>query len=278
MLRFSVMFNEFCRDHRNDIDHDKYFSDLRKQSTVDLFFNKASILHSNLFRMTYEALKHHGFDRPRRPPPNSRYLRKVAWLVYPGNEFKAESDFFIALITQNHSNNPGALSSVAASTQQAGPFSVGITWLGTLSYKSSFTLSSALPTATVQAQASSAPTTSTLSVSSQYLFQNKALNQYNEAIRQLMDAYFQWQLTNPTMAGALRVPPMVPAAPAPPISFSGSASRFGILTMPQSHPVPPIVPSSIPNMFHHSKVRIISLLLRNSYLLIHMQTIIAEVH
>ena len=64
-----------------DIDHDKYFFDLRMQSTVNLFFNKASILHSNLFRMTYEALKHHGFDRPRRLPLNSRYLRKVAWLI-----------------------------------------------------------------------------------------------------------------------------------------------------------------------------------------------------
>ncbi len=48
------------------------------------------------------------------------------------------------------------------------------------------------------------------------------------------------------MAGALHVPAMVPALPAPPISLSGSATQFGILALPQSHPVPPIVPSNIP--------------------------------
>ena len=59
MLRFSAMLNHFCNDS------------LRRQSTVDLFSNEASVLHPNLFRMPYEALKHHGFDRLPRPPPNS---------------------------------------------------------------------------------------------------------------------------------------------------------------------------------------------------------------
>ena len=75
MFRFSVIFNEFCRDNSNDVDHEKYLSDLRRQSTVDLFSNKASILHPNLFRMTYEALKHHGFDRT---PASLRILATLA--------------------------------------------------------------------------------------------------------------------------------------------------------------------------------------------------------
>ncbi len=74
MLCFSVMFNDFSRDNSNEVDHDMYLSDLRRQSTVDIFLNNASILRPNLFRMTYEALKHHGFDRPPRPPPNSPTL------------------------------------------------------------------------------------------------------------------------------------------------------------------------------------------------------------
>ncbi len=83
MLRFSVLFNQFCNDGSNDVDHDKYLSDLRSQSTVDSFFKKASILHSNLLCMMYEALKHYWFDRSPRPPPNSNYSRKVAWIIYP---------------------------------------------------------------------------------------------------------------------------------------------------------------------------------------------------
>ncbi len=242
MLRFSVMFNEFCSDSSNEVDHDKYLSDLRRQSTVDLFFNNASILHPNLFCMTYEALKHHGFDRPPHPPPNSSYSRKVAWITYPGDEFKTERDFAIALITQHHSKNPGAPSSVSASTQQARPSSVVITSLGPLIYNSSFITSLALPTATVQAHPSSAPTTPALLVPSQDLFQNNSLNQYNASILQLMHAYSQLQLTNPTMAGALPIPPVFPARPAPPIILSGPAPQLGIRTMPQSHSVPPIVP------------------------------------
>ncbi len=246
MLRFSVMFNQFCNHSSNDVDLNKYLSDLRRQSTVDLFFNKASILHSNLFRITYEELKHHGFDGPPRPLPNSRYSRKVAWIIYPGVEFKTECKSAVALIAQHHSKNPVAPSSVAALTQQAGTSSVGITSQGLLSYNSSFIPPPIIPTATVQAQASRTPTTSSLPVSSQGLFQNNSLNQYNAAIRQLMHVYSQLQLTNPTMAGALPVPPVVPAPPAPPIKLSGSAHQFGIPIMPQSHPVPPIVPSSIP--------------------------------
>ncbi len=42
------------------------------------------------------------------------------------------------------------------------------------------------------------------------------------------------------------MPSVVPAPPAPPISLSGPAPQFGIPTMPQSHPVLPIVPPSIP--------------------------------
>ncbi len=151
MLRFFVLFNELCRDNSNDVDHHNYFSDLQRHSTVDLFFNKASILHPNLFRMTYETLKHHGFDRPRRPPPKFYYSRKVAWIIYPGDESKTERDSDIALITQHHSNNPGAPSSAATSAQQAGTFSVGITSLGLLSYNLSLIPPPALSTATIQA-------------------------------------------------------------------------------------------------------------------------------
>ncbi len=77
ILRVSVMFNQFCNENSNDIGHCKYLADLRRQSKIDLFFNKASTIHPNLFRMTYETLKHHGFDRPPYLPPNSRYSRKV---------------------------------------------------------------------------------------------------------------------------------------------------------------------------------------------------------
>ena len=70
--------------------------------------------------MTYEALKHNGFDRPPHPPPNYRYSRKFAWIIYPGDEFQTERDSAIAIITEHHSKNPGAPSCVAALTQQAG--------------------------------------------------------------------------------------------------------------------------------------------------------------
>ncbi len=152
ILRFSVMFNQFCNYSSSDVDHDKYLTDLRRQSTVDLFFNKASILHSNLLRITHEALKHHGFDRPPRPPPNYSYSPKVASIIYPSDEFKSERESAIALITQYHSKNPTAPSPAAASTPQSGPSSVGITSLRPLSYSSSFISTPALPTETVQAQ------------------------------------------------------------------------------------------------------------------------------
>ncbi len=84
MLRFSVMFTQSGNDSSNDVDYDKYFFDLRRQSTADLSFIKASILHPNLFRMMYKALKHHGFYGSPHPPPNSRYSRKVARIIYPG--------------------------------------------------------------------------------------------------------------------------------------------------------------------------------------------------
>ncbi len=61
-----------------------------------------------------------------------------------------------------------------------------------------------------------------------------------------MHSYSQLQLTNPAMAGALPVPLVVPAPPALPFSLLGPALQFGIPTMPQSHPVPPIVLPSIP--------------------------------
>ncbi len=85
MLRSSDMFNQFCNESSNDVDHDEHFYDLRRQSTVDLFFNETSILHSNLFGTTYDAVKHRGFDRPPRPPPNSRYSRKAAWITNPSD-------------------------------------------------------------------------------------------------------------------------------------------------------------------------------------------------
>ncbi len=127
MLRFSVVFNQFCIDSSNDVDFNKYLSDFRKQSIVDLSFNKASILHPNLFRMTYEALKHHEFDRHPHPPANSRLSSRVTCIIYPGNKFKAERELAFALILQHHSKNPGAPSSDAASTQQPGPSSVART-------------------------------------------------------------------------------------------------------------------------------------------------------
>ncbi len=78
------------------------------------------------------------------------------------------------------------------------------------------------------------------------MFQHNALNQYNAAIRQHMHACSQLQLTNPTMTGALPVPPLIPAPSAPPIILLRLVPQFGIHPIPQSHPVPPIVPSIIP--------------------------------
>ena len=167
------MFKEFRRDGSKDVDHDNYLSDLRRQSTVHVFFNKASILHPNLFRMTHESLKRHGFDRPPHPPLNSRYSRKVAWIICRGDEFKTE----LALITQHHSKNLGAPCSAAASTQKTAPSSFCITSPVSRSYNLSFNRISALPTATVQAQACKTLNTSKLPISSQDLFQNNALNQ-----------------------------------------------------------------------------------------------------
>ncbi len=168
-----------------------------------------------------------------RSRPNLRYSRKVAWIIYPGDEFKTKRDSAIALITQHHLKNPCAPSSAAASTQQAAAYSVGITSLGPLSYNSLFIPPPALSTAIVQAQASSTPNTSTLLVSSQDLFQHNA-------------PYSQMQLANNTMTGALPLPPVVFAVPAPPISLSGPAPHFGIPTMPQSPLFPLIVSSSVP--------------------------------
>ncbi len=85
-------------DGTNYDDHDKYLSDLRRQSTVAIFFNKASVLYPNLSHMAYEALKNHRFEGHLHPPPTSRYFRKVAWIIYAGDEFKAECDSAIALI------------------------------------------------------------------------------------------------------------------------------------------------------------------------------------
>ncbi len=132
VLRFSVMFKEFCNDSSKDVDYDNYLADLRRQSGVDLFLNKASIVHPNPFRMTYEVLTHHGFEKPPHPPPNLCYSRKVMWLIYPGDQSKTERDSFCALISQHHSKNPGTASSSAVSTPQSGPSSVGISLLGSL--------------------------------------------------------------------------------------------------------------------------------------------------
>ncbi len=60
-----------------------------------------------------------------------------------------------------------------------------------------------------------------------------------------MHAYYQLQQTNPSMAEALPVPPVVSAHPLPPISLSEHAPQFGIPAMLQSRLVPPTVPSSI---------------------------------
>ncbi len=58
MLRFSTMSINFRKSSSNDVDHNKYLSDLQRRSTVYRFLNEASILRSNLFRVTYEAVKH----------------------------------------------------------------------------------------------------------------------------------------------------------------------------------------------------------------------------
>ena len=61
-----------------------------------------------------------------------------------------------------------------------------------------------------------------------------------------MHAYYQFQLTNPRMARALPLPPVVPAFPAPLISLSRPFPQFGIPTMNQCPPDLPIIQSSIP--------------------------------
>ncbi len=112
VLRFSIMFIQFYHDSSNGVDHNKYLSDLRRQSTVDKFFSKASILHPNIFRVTYKASNHHGFDRPLHRPPNSRYSRTVAWIIYPGDESKTEHDSAIC-----SSDGPVKYPSVCATTK-----------------------------------------------------------------------------------------------------------------------------------------------------------------
>ncbi len=84
--------------------------------------------------MTYEASKHHGFDRSFHPPLNSRYPCKAASIIYPVNEFETESDSSIVLISLHNSNNPGAPSTATAPIASARPSQVGITSLGPLSY------------------------------------------------------------------------------------------------------------------------------------------------
>ncbi len=104
--------------------------------------------------MTYEALKQHRFDRPLHTPHNSRYSWKIAWIIYPGDDFETERDFATVPIAQHRSKSPGANSSTVPSTPQAGPYSVVIISLGSSSYNSLFIFPPALPTATDQAQAS----------------------------------------------------------------------------------------------------------------------------
>ena len=147
------------------MDHDKYVPDLRIQSTVLKFFNRASILHPNRFFVTYEVLKHQGFDRLPYPSPNSRYSRKAVWIIYPSDEVETESSSTIALIPQHLSNNLSAPSSAASSTTQAGPSSGCITSLRPLSYNSSLIAPLVLPTSTVRSQESGEPTKSTSPVS-----------------------------------------------------------------------------------------------------------------
>ncbi len=103
ILRISVMFNHFCNNGSNGVDHNMYLSDLPRQSTAAKLFNRASILHTSLFRMTCEALKHHEFDKTAHPPPNSCLFRKIAWIIHPGYEFNTERESSIAFITQSHS-------------------------------------------------------------------------------------------------------------------------------------------------------------------------------
>ncbi len=58
MLRFSVIINKFGNDNSNEFDHEKSLSHLPKQSTVDLFFNKASFLHPYVVRSALGSWVH----------------------------------------------------------------------------------------------------------------------------------------------------------------------------------------------------------------------------
>ena len=214
---------------------------------MDTFFSTASALQPDLFRLTYGALKHCGFDRLLHPLPNSCYSREIVWVVYPGDEFMTEWDSAVALIAHYHSRKTGATSSATASIAQAGPSSVRTVSLGLLNYKSSFILPSALRTATVLAQSSSNLTTSTFPVSSQDPFMDKALQQYNAAIGSIwMHAHSQLQLRNPTMAGAPAVLPVILTLLVHIISLLRLAIQFSFPTMPPSYAFTLIALSNIP--------------------------------
>ncbi len=159
MLQFSIKFEHFCNDSRNDVGYSKHLSDLRKHSAIDSFFHKAWIEYLDLFHVWLNALMQHLFERPSHPPPNSRYSLTAALPIFPGNGSKTEHDPAIALIAQHHSKNPGSPCSAVASIAQAGPYSGGNTSVRSLSYNSSFISLPELPTASVQAQTYSTPAT-----------------------------------------------------------------------------------------------------------------------
>ncbi len=90
MQHYTIMFKGLCIDNSNNIDHSKFLLDLRRHTKVEISFNKASILHSELFCMTSEALKPNGVDRPTHPPPkHSLYVKRALEKHYTTNMLKS---------------------------------------------------------------------------------------------------------------------------------------------------------------------------------------------
>ena len=233
MFRFALLFHDFCTDKSDNADHDKYLANLRNHGEPDTFFNKAAVLHPTIFRITFELLKHHGFDRPPNPPSNYRYSRKVAWIIYPGDEFQTQRELAATLITQHHSRSSTSNPTSTAGNPAAGPSSSGMTSQGPLSYNSSFIPPPVTTPRTVPAQVSSVPFTSSVPMSSMPLLQQNALHQYHTAIRNLMNAYPQLQLVQPTTNEAQLVHPMI---------LPGIPTQFGTPLPPQTHSIPQATP------------------------------------
>ncbi len=74
------------------------FWKLPKQSRIDSFINKASFLHSILFLVVYEVLKHNIFDKGLHSLSIYYFSSTVAWIICPDDQVKTKRDSTVAFI------------------------------------------------------------------------------------------------------------------------------------------------------------------------------------